>query len=113
MKKKLYLHVRMDEETMQILKHAATQNANGNVSDYIRNLIRKDNRKMTDELASAIHGLEHQMIRIGNNINQIARSANAGLMTPAQKDRLMDEMSEVRLRTEQLITEILFMRGGG
>ncbi len=112
MKKELYLHVRMDEETMQILKNAAAQNANGNVSDYIRNLIRKDSRQMTDDLAVGIHGLEHQMIRIGNNINQIARSANAGLMTPAQRERLMDEMHEVRLRTEQLITEILLMRGG-
>ncbi len=112
MKKDLYLHVRMDEETMQILKCAATQTTNGNVSDYIRNLIRKDNRQMTDDLAAGIHGLEHQMIRIGNNINQIARSANAGLMSSAQRDRLMDEMNEVRLRVEQLATEVLLMRGG-
>ena len=51
------------------------------------------------------------MIRIGNNINQIARSANAGMMTEKQKNQLIKYMQHLMDKIDVLTTEVLSMRG--
>lgn len=113
MNKDRYLHIRMDDKTWQLLSDAAAREQNTdtpNISKYVRALIGKTSHGVTDDLVSAIHALENQIIRIGNNINQIARSANMGLITEEQKIRLMEYMDEVIKKEEQLLTEIYSQR---
>ena len=73
------LHIRIDQLTRDALIHAAAKDQNTenpNISKYLRKLILENDITLSQEVAAELHILRNQVIRIGNNLNQMARVAN-------------------------------------
>ena len=106
MAKNTELHVRLDQHTKVLLYQAAAEDQKTdkpNISKYIRKLIINSNGKaVPQETAIELHQLRNQVIRIGNNLNQMARVANEtgvcadSAQIRAEMEKIYQAFSELR-----------------
>ena len=89
MSKDYEIHIRLEQRTRDALIQAASRDQKSekpNISKYIRKMVLEQKESTSQAVALELHALRNQMIRIGNNINQIARIANeTGKMEESEK----------------------------
>ena len=62
---------------------------------------------MDKDIRQALLGLNHELTKQGNNINQIARHLNAGIRTPTQANQALEAMRPEYLQTLKAIRTAL------
>ena len=76
------VHLRMNETEYEILSETATA-TNMTVSDFIRNALNTQNVVIKYELTADVPEIKNLIVefgKIGNNLNQIARYFNQGVI---------------------------------
>lgn len=98
------LSVRASPEELVCWTHLARSHGHATTSDWIRCLLTsaelagQDGRSIPEELRE----LRHQLSRVGNNLNQLARSANCG--DAIQCGNVLDDIEPLITRLDQLLS---------
>ena len=96
--------LRLTNEDAELLK-VKSQKYGMNENEYLRILIR-DKPIDRPEIKSVLKELINEVNHIGVNINQIAKSNNAGFYTDTEKRQLFAYMQKVNVAVEQVVTQL-------
>ena len=96
--------LRLTNEDAELLK-VKSQKYGMNENEYLRILIR-DKPIDRPEIKSVLKELINEVNHIGVNINQIAKSNNAGFYTDTEKRLLFAYMQKVNVAVEQVVTQL-------
>jgi hypothetical protein len=88
---------------------AKAKSAGLSLNQYLRAAILKSNYKppLQPELCRKLLALNVELTRQGNNLNQIARQLNAGILSPAQAEGQLAVLAPAMLETHKAIREAL------
>lgn len=98
------LSVRASPEELVCWTHLARSRGHATTSDWIRCLLTSAEQAGQDgpHVPDELRALRHQLSRVGNNLNQLARSANCG--DTIQCGSVLDDIDPLITRLDQLLS---------
>lgn len=101
MSKKIVKKIRFDEADIRRVEQDARAEGK-NFSEYMRELTRREPAQHP-EVIDVFNKLINEINHIGININQIARSANEGVLTYEDKKRLFAYLKTINKKVKEAI----------
>ncbi len=96
--------LRLIREDSELLCQKAKQ-AGMNENEYLRMLIR-DKASDVPEIRGLLKSLINEVNHIGVNVNQIAKSSNAGYFNGADRQQLLAYMQKLNAAVEQVVAKL-------
>lgn len=103
------IRFRVTEEELERIRRQAEKQNFKSVSAYCRVCITKTDSLHLGFLQRDLRNLKNQMSRIGNNLNQIARVLNAGMMVSMEKSLIptLESLAKVQQEIQNMIGVLL------
>lgn len=94
------LHIRISSRDYERFQELVDAN-NMNMSEYIIGCIRE--KKIPDESRKEIRELRNQLLKIGTNLNQLARLANTQGIIVGDLDQVLKDVNDTVKKINELI----------